>query len=77
MGWFYGFKLHIVVNDKGKLLDFMVTQANVDDRTPLKTDNFFQKLFGSLYGDKVYISKNSHLCSLIRDCIWSLALGIT
>ena len=34
MGWFYGFKLHIIVNDKGELLDFVITQANVDDRTP-------------------------------------------
>ncbi|WP_189457709.1 IS982 family transposase, partial [Aquimarina muelleri] len=30
MGWFYGFKLHIIVNDKGELLDFVITQANVD-----------------------------------------------
>lgn len=36
MGWFYGFKLHIIINDKGELLDFIITQANVDDRTPLK-----------------------------------------
>ncbi len=40
MGWFYGFKLHIVVNDKGELLNFIITQANVDDRSPLKQDNF-------------------------------------
>ncbi|VAW12754.1 Mobile element protein, partial [hydrothermal vent metagenome] len=32
MGWFYGFKLHIIVNDKGELLEFVITQANVDDR---------------------------------------------
>ncbi|TDN93482.1 DDE family transposase [Salegentibacter sp. 24] len=29
MGWFYGFKLHIVVNDKGELLDFIIYQVNV------------------------------------------------
>jgi hypothetical protein len=31
MGWFYGFKLHVVINDKVELLDFIITQANVDD----------------------------------------------
>ena len=57
MGWFYGFKLHIVVNDKGELLDFIITQANVDDRTPLKKNNILKRIFGSLYADKGYISK--------------------
>lgn len=57
MGWFHGFKLHIGVNDKGELLDFVITPANVDDREPLKTENFLKKLFGKLYADKGYISK--------------------
>lgn len=57
MGWFYGFKLHIVVNDKGELLDFIITQANVDDRAPLKENNILKRIFGSLYADKGYVSK--------------------
>ncbi len=57
MGWFYGFKLHIIVNDKEELLDFIITQANVDDRTPLKQDNLLKRIFGSLYADKGYVSK--------------------
>ena len=32
MGWFYGFKLHLVCNDKGELLNFCLTKGNVDDR---------------------------------------------
>jgi hypothetical protein len=32
MGWFYGFKLHIVINDQGEILNFAITQANVGDR---------------------------------------------
>jgi hypothetical protein len=36
MGYFFGFKLHIVINDKGELLNFVITQGNVDDREPLK-----------------------------------------
>jgi len=58
MGWFYGFKLHIIINDKGELLDFLISQASTDDRTPIKQDRFLKKIFGSLYADKGYISKD-------------------
>ncbi|MGI0077908.1 MAG: IS982 family transposase [Nitrosopumilaceae archaeon] len=57
MGYFYGFKLHIVINDKGEILSFTITQANVDDREPLKNENFLKDIFGKLFGDKGYISK--------------------
>jgi hypothetical protein len=60
MGWFYGFKLHIVINDKGEILSFCVTQANVDDREPLKNENFLKQIFGKLFGDKGYISEKLH-----------------
>lgn len=58
MGWFYGFKLHIVINDKGEILDFLFTPANVDDRKPLKDKCFHDKIFGKLVADKGYISKD-------------------
>lgn len=35
MGWFFGFKLHLIINDKGEILNFMFTPGNVDDRQPL------------------------------------------
>ncbi|TLX69503.1 IS982 family transposase [Labilibacter sediminis] len=57
MGWFYGFKLHLVINDKGEILDFLFTHGNVDDRAPLKDKNFHDKIFGKLIADKGYISK--------------------
>lgn len=57
MGWFYGFKLHIIINDKGEILSFCVTQANVDDREPLKNETFLKQIFGKLFGDKGYISE--------------------
>lgn len=57
MGWFYGFKLHIIINDKGEILSFAVTQANVDDREPLKNEGFLKQVFGKLFGDKGYISE--------------------
>jgi len=53
----FGFKLHIVINDKGEILDFLFTQANVDDREPLKNKNFHENVFGKLFADKGYISK--------------------
>ena len=34
MGWFFGFKLHLIVNDKGETLNFVFMSGNVDDREP-------------------------------------------
>jgi len=56
MGWFYGFRLHLVINHTGALLDVALTPGNVDDRKPLRT--FAERLHGSLYGDRGYISKD-------------------
>lgn len=58
MGYFYGFKLHLIINDKGEILNFVITRANVDDREPLKNQRFIEKIKGKLYGDKGYISKD-------------------
>jgi len=58
IGWFHGFKLHIVINDKGEILNFVITQANVDDRTPLKKKSFLEKIYGKLFADKGYIGKD-------------------
>lgn len=58
LGWFFGFKLHIVINDKGEIIDFLFTPANTDDRQPLKDKNFHKRLFGKLFGDKGYISQS-------------------
>lgn len=56
MGYFFGFKLHLVINEKGELLNFLITPGNVDDREPLKNKRFVAKLNGKLFGDKGYIS---------------------
>lgn len=57
MGWFYGFKLHLIINEKGEVLSFTITQANIDDREPLKNEGFLKGIFGKLFADKGYISK--------------------
>jgi IS5 family transposase len=54
-GWYYGFKLHLVVNDQGELLSVKVTPANTDDRTPVP--ELTQHLWGKLFGDKGYINQ--------------------
>ncbi len=56
MGWFFGFKLHLIVNEKGDILNFVITQGNIDDREPLNDQTFLSKVKGKLYGDKGYIS---------------------
>jgi hypothetical protein len=55
LGWFYGFKLHLIVNDCGELLACQLTPGNIDDRKPLPT--LVQRLFGKLFGDKGYLSQ--------------------
>jgi transposase len=54
-GWFFGFKLHLIFNDRGELLNLLLTPGNVDDRKPVP--KMVRKLFGKLFADKGYISK--------------------
>lgn len=67
MGWFYGFKLHIVINDRGEILNFAITQANVDDREPLKNEGFLKAVFGKLFADKGYISEKLVSILFVND----------
>ena len=55
MGWHYGFKLHLIINDKGELLAFKLTPGNVDDRKPVP--EMTQNIIGQLFGDRGYISQ--------------------
>lgn len=57
MGWFFGFKLHLIINDKGEILSFFLTKGNVDDRNAKAITQMTKELFGKLFGDKGYISK--------------------
>jgi hypothetical protein len=53
--WFYGFKLHLVINDRGELLSLRLTPGNTDDRRPVP--ELVKGLFGKLFGDKGYVSQ--------------------
>lgn len=54
-GWYYGFKLHLAVNEQGEILGFYLTAANVDEREMV--DWITQNLSGKLIGDKGYLSQ--------------------
>lgn len=58
MGWFFGFKLHMVINHKGEIMAVKITKGNVDDREPV--DILTKNLKGSCYADKGYIGKKLH-----------------
>ncbi len=53
LGWFYGFKLHLLVNDQGELLAVQLTPANTDDRKPVP--QMSKSLWGKLVGDRGYL----------------------
>lgn len=53
-GWFFGFKLHLVANDQGEILNIKLTPGNIDDRKPVP--DLLKEFSGSVYGDKGYIS---------------------
>lgn len=53
-GWFFGFKLHLIINEKGEILAFQLTPGNIADVSIVKT--LSKDIFGKLFGDKGYIS---------------------
>ena len=53
MGWFFGFNLHMIINDIDQIMD-KITKGNVDDRTFVA--EITKKLKGSIYADKGCIS---------------------
>ena len=55
MGWFYGFKLHLIVNYRGEIVAASLTAANVHDTKPIP--ELAKGLTDRLYADKGYISK--------------------
>lgn len=55
MGWSFGFKLHLIINQLGEIVALKLTKGNLDDRQPIS--EMAGALFGKLYGDKGYISQ--------------------
>lgn len=53
--WFFGFKLHLVVNDRGELLNIQLTPGNTDDRRPV--EDLLTTLVGKVFADRGYVSQ--------------------
>jgi hypothetical protein len=68
MGWYFGFKLHLMINDQGELLGFRVSPGEVNDRDPV--ERMAEELWGHLYGDRGYISK------VLHDALWANGLKL-
>jgi Transposase DDE domain len=68
MGWFYGFKLHLVINERGELLGLTVTPGQVDDRRPVR--KLVRHLWGKLFGDRGYLSQE------LFEQLWSQDLQL-
>ena len=69
MGWFFCFKLHLVINECGELLAVQLTPGNTDDRQPVP--HLARKMFGKLFGDKGYISAS------LFHLLWERGVQIT
>lgn len=69
MGWFFGFKLHLVVNDEGELLRVALTPGNRGDRKPVP--RLARTLFGKLFTDKGYLS-----AALTRELLTTLGVHL-
>lgn len=55
VAWFFGFKLHLIINDQGELIAFKITSGNAHDAT--SAESILKPLQGLAFGDKGYISK--------------------
>ena len=55
VGWFFGLKIHIVINHIGELIAFKNTKGNVYDG--VAGQSLLQRLKGLAFGDKGYIGK--------------------
>ena len=55
-GWFFGFKLHLIINDKGEIVNFTMTSGSVHDTKVV--EKLSDTLKGWLFGDRGYVSKH-------------------
>jgi hypothetical protein len=55
-GWFFGMKLHLLINHRSEIISWMITPGNTDDRVPVT--KLLKGISGKVYGDRGYISKN-------------------
>jgi hypothetical protein len=56
LGWFFGFKLHLVFNHQRQIVALKLTPGNVNDTTPVP--QLTRDLIGKLFGDKGYVGQD-------------------
>jgi hypothetical protein len=84
-GWFYGLKLHLVTNQHGQLIRFLITPANVADNNQQVLDYLLKGLLGKCYGDKGYLSslleqllqQGLHLVTKLRKNMKNMLLSLS
>lgn len=57
MGWFFGFKAHLVINQYGQLINFVLTPGNVADNNASLLTTLLADLQGKCFGDRGYLTK--------------------
>ncbi|MBS4169207.1 hypothetical protein PARA125_001864 [Parachlamydia sp. AcF125] len=55
IGWFFGFKLHLVINHHAEIVVFKLTSGNIDDRKLVP--DMVKGLKGKAFTDRGYISE--------------------
>lgn len=60
-GWFFGFKLHLIINHRAEIVAFRLTEGNIDDRAPVP--DMIKDIWGKMFADRGYISKK--LCNTL------------
>lgn len=55
VGWFYGFKLHLIINHLGEIVSFCITPGNVADNNKSIIVKLTKNIYGKIFGDRGYI----------------------
>lgn len=61
MGWFFGLKLHLTVNERGEITSFLLTPGNTPDNNQDLMLKLTERLAGKLYADKGYLGHDLFL----------------
>jgi Transposase DDE domain len=65
VGWFFGFKLHLVTNAFGNIIDFDITSGNIADNNASLIRKLTKKLKGKLFGDRGYLLNKELYAELV------------
>jgi len=58
MGWFFGFKVHLLTNHNGEIINFCITPGNTPDNSRKVMNTLTKNVYGKLFGDKGYLGKS-------------------